>query len=226
MGVVGPGTPAARAGIQVNDTITAVDSVPVSQFFEAAALIRDHAGIPIRLGLAGPGGTRTLSLTPDVASVDTAGRKFGRIGIGVAEGPTTHSEFDLRGAIGAGTDRTLESSGELLRVIRGMLTRKVSTDNLGGPILIGQMAKRTFDLGWEYFIGFLALISVNLAVLNLLPIPILDGGQAVFLLYEGLFRKPMPLRAREALMMLGLVLIVALMVVANWNDIRRTFFGG
>ena len=90
-----------------------------------------------------------------------------------------------------------------------------------GPILIGQMAKQSFDLGMERFLVFLAVISMNLAVLNLLPIPILDGGQAVFLIYEGVVRKPMPLKAREALMTVGLVLIGLLMVVANWNDVRR-----
>lgn len=221
IGMVEPGSPASAAGLVPNDTIVAIDSVPIDQFLEAVRIIRAHAERPLQMTLSGPGGRRTVSITPAVAELDSLGNKQGRIGVGRAESPTTHSTFGLGGAIEEGTRRTLRASGELVRTVRGMLTAKISTDNLGGPILIGQVAKRSLDAGWETFFGFLALISMNLAVLNLLPIPILDGGQAVFLMYEGIVRKPMPLKAREALMTVGLILIGLLMIVANWNDVRR-----
>ena len=226
VGTVEPGSPADRAGIQPNDTILALDSVPVQQFEEMVATIRKSAEKSVAVTVTGAKGRRTVPIIPAVVEVDSTGKKLGRIGVGVANYATSHSSFTFVQAVRFGGKRTVDASTELLRTVRGLLTRKISTSNLGGPILIGQMAKQSFDLGMERFLVFLAVISMNLAVLNLLPIPILDGGQAVFLLYEGVVRKPMPLKAREALMTVGLVLIGLLMVVANWNDIRRTFFGG
>jgi regulator of sigma E protease len=226
VGTVEPGSPAQRAGIQPNDTILALDSVPVHQFEEMVATIRKSAERSVAVTVSGASGLRTIPITPAVVEVDASGRKLGRIGVGVANYATSHSSFTFPQAVRYGARRTMDASTELLRTVRGLLTRKISASNLGGPILIGQMAKQSFDLGWERFLVFLAVISMNLAVLNLLPIPILDGGQAVFLLYEGVLRKPMPIKAREALMTVGLVLIGLLMIVANWNDIRRTFFGG
>lgn len=87
--------------------------------------------------------------------------------------------------------------------------------------MIGQVAAQSARLGLDAFLGILALISMNLALLNLLPIPVLDGGQALFLLYEGTFRRPMPLKWREGLMLIGIALVLLLMVVAFWNDVRR-----
>jgi regulator of sigma E protease len=224
VGTVESGSPADRAGVQPNDTIVALDSVPVHQFDEMVAVIRRNADQLVAVTLGGASGRRTVSITPTFIEGDTVTPKRGRIGVGVAELATSHSSFTFGQAVRYGARRTLDSSTELFRTVRGLITARISSRNLGGPILIGQMARQSFDLGWERFLGFLAVISINLAVLNLLPIPILDGGQAVFLLYEGIFRRPMPIRAREALMLVGLVLIVLLMLLANWNDIRRTFF--
>ena len=221
VGTVEAGSPADRAGIQPNDTILALDSVPVRQFEEMVAVIRKSAERPVAVTVSGAKGRRTVPIVPAVVEVDSTGKKLGRIGVGVANYATTHSSFTFVQAVSFGGKRTVDASTELLRTVRGLLTRKISTSNLGGPILIGQMAKQSFDLGMERFLVFLAVISMNLAVLNLLPIPILDGGQAVFLLYEGVVRRPMPVKVREALMTVGLVLIGLLMVVANWNDVRR-----
>ena len=226
VGTVEKGSPADSAGIQPNDTILALDSVPVQQFEEMVATIRKSAEKSVAVTVTGAKGLRTVPITPAVVEVDSTGKKLGRIGVGVANYATSHSSFTFTQAVSYGWGRTVDASTDLLRTVRGLLTRKISTSNLGGPILIGQMAKQSFDLGMERFLVFLAVISMNLAVLNLLPIPILDGGQGVFLLYEAVFRRPMPLKAREALMTIGLVLIGLLMIVANWNDIRRTFFGG
>ena len=93
----------------------------------------------------------------------------------------------------------------------------------GGPILIGQLAGESARLGLDAFLDFMALISINLAVLNLLPVPVLDGGQFLFLLAEAVVRRPLPLKLRERLTMVGLVLIVLLMGLAFSNDLRRLF---
>ncbi len=96
---------------------------------------------------------------------------------------------------------------------------------MGGPILIGQLAGQSARLGLDSFLGFMALISINLAILNLLPIPVLDGGQFLFLLAEAVIRRPLPMKLRERLTTVGMVLIILLMGLAFSNDIRRVLGG-
>ena len=224
VGGVLPGRVAERAGIVAGDTILAIDDAPVAQWYDMTDLVSAAPGRTLHVQLGGAHGRRMVDLTPE-AQKDSTGKDVGRVGIELIP-VTVRQPYTLGGAFVAGLDATGAASLQIYRTIRGMLTRRVSTRDLGGPILIGQMAAQSAKLGIDTFLAFLGLISINLAVLNLLPIPILDGGQGVFLLYEAIFRRPMPLKAREALMTLGLVLIGLLMIVANWNDIRRTFFGG
>lgn len=224
VGGVVPGRAAERSGLAVGDTVLSVDGKLVPQWFDMTEIVTGAAGRALVFDVTGPAGRRTLSITPE-AQPDSTGKEVGRIGIELFQ-PSVREPYSVAGALVAGVAATGAASLQIIRTIRGMATQRVSTRDLGGPILIGQLAAQSARLGLGVFLGFLGLISINLAILNLLPIPILDGGQAVFLLYEGIVRKPMPLKAREALMTVGLVLLVLLMVVANWNDIRRTFFGG
>ena len=224
VGGVVAGHAADHAGLVVGDTVLSVDGKPIGQWYDMTDIVLVAAGRPLAFEVTGPKGRRTLTVTPE-AQKDSAGKDVGKIGIELIP-PSVTAPYSVAGAFVAGLGATEAASLQIYRTIRGMATRRVSTRDLGGPILIGQLAAQSARLGLGVFLGFLGLISINLAVLNLLPIPILDGGQAVFLIYEGIFRKPMPLRAREALMTVGLVLIGLLMLVANWNDIRRTFFGG
>lgn len=219
VGGVTPGRPADRGGMVPGDTVLSVNGTAVAQWYDMTALINASAGRAMVFQVSGPKGQRSLTITPETQT-DSAGKSIGRVGIELYQ-PSVTEPYTVAGAFGAGVRATGAASLQIYRTIRGMLTARVSTRDLGGPILIGQMAARSAQLGFDVFLGFLGLISINLAVLNLLPIPILDGGQAVFLLYEGIFRKPMPLKAREALMTIGLVLIGLLMIVANWNDVRR-----
>jgi regulator of sigma E protease len=120
-----------------------------------------------------------------------------------------------------GWDATLSASTTVVRTVRGLISGRVSRNTVGGPIAIGQMAGETAKRGLDPFLAFMGLMSINLAVLNLLPIPVLDGGQFLFLLGEAVLRRPLPLRLREGLTVVGLAMIVALMVFAFWNDIAR-----
>jgi regulator of sigma E protease len=131
--------------------------------------------------------------------------------------------YSLGGAIAAGTRATWGAAGMIVSTVRGLLTRRIDSSEVGGPILIAQLAAESARVGLATLLAFMALISVNLAVVNLLPIPVLDGGAFLILLVEGIIRRPLPVRLREAIQMLGLVLIVALMVLAFSNDIRRVF---
>jgi regulator of sigma E protease len=113
------------------------------------------------------------------------------------------------------------AAGTILRTVRGLLTRRIDSREVGGPILIGQLAAQSAQVGLGALLAFMALISVNLAVVNLLPIPVLDGGAFLMLSVEAVIRRPIPVRLREAVQMVGLVLIVLLMVLAFSNDIGR-----
>jgi regulator of sigma E protease len=126
-----------------------------------------------------------------------------------------------------GGRQTLFVSTQVFQIVRGMVSGKVSTREIGGPIAIGMAAGESARRGPGDFLFFMGAISVNLAVLNLLPIPILDGGQFLFLVGEGVLRRPLSPRLKERLSMLGLLILLSIMVLAFWNDIRRllTAFG-
>jgi regulator of sigma E protease len=213
---------AAKAGIVANDTLRSVDGIAVAQWYDLVKVLRASPGKRVTLEVAGPSGLRKLTMVPDSVT-DSTGAVIGQVGIYVADLPKSHEPLTVAGAMVVSWDATATSSLMIFRTLRGMLTQRVSARNLGGPIAIGQMAGQALKLGVETFLTFMALISVNLAVLNLLPIPILDGGQFLFLAAEGIIRRPLSLKLRENLMYVGLVLIGLLMIFAFWNDFRRLF---
>lgn len=218
--IVQPSWPAARAGVQPGDTIVAVDGTPMVQWYDLVDVLQASPGKELAMEVGRARGRTVLHVTPE--RYDTAGKTIGRVGIG-PHVDVVATDYSLAGAVGAGTAATAQAALTIVRTIQGLATRRISAKNLGGPIMIGQIAAQSARLGLDAFLGVLGLISINLALLNLLPIPVLDGGQAVFLLYEAVVRRPMPLRLREALMLVGIALVVLLMLLANWNDVRRIF---
>ena len=169
----------------------------------------------------------TLSIKPDVDTItdpDGKVRPVGRIGVAVQTNFRSET-LSLPAAVTEGWRSTASASTQIVRTIRGLFSGRISKREVGGPIMIGQLAGESARLGLDSFLAFMALISINLAILNLLPVPILDGGQFVFLLAEGITRRPLPLKLRERLSMVGMVLIVLLMGLAFSNDIRRLFGG-
>jgi regulator of sigma E protease len=218
------GRPAERAGMQEGDTIVGVDGQPVQQWGDVLEVIEASPGRALQLTVGRSDGRAELSVVPDSTEVvDTAGarRWVGKVGVEVFRGTRFEPYSSLFAALGAGAKQTLGASTTIVRTVRGMFSGRVSSKSVGGPIAIGQMAGETARLGVDAFLAFMALISVNLAVLNLLPIPVLDGGQLVFLLAEGALGRPLPLKLREKLTLLGLAAVATLMALAFWNDIRR-----
>jgi regulator of sigma E protease len=120
-----------------------------------------------------------------------------------------------------GWHRTVTMMKQVLLTLKSLVTRRVSAENIGGPILLAQVTYAMFDLGWGRYLMILALISINLAVLNLLPIPVLDGGQIVLLCAEKARGRPLPQRLVGYFQLVGLVMILGLMVLAFRNDIAR-----
>jgi regulator of sigma E protease len=137
----------------------------------------------------------------------------------------TSEKLTLGQAMAEGGTATLKASTQIVRTVRGLFSGRISGRTVGGPILIGQLAGQSARLGLDSFLGFMALISINLAILNLLPVPVLDGGQFLFLLAEAIIRRPLPIKLRDRLTTVGLVLIVLLMGLAFSNDLRRIFGG-
>ena len=216
--------PAGRDGLTAGDSIVAIDGTPVDQWYDLTHLIEAKPDAPVRLDVVRAGtqvgiATRTYA---DTLPKDSTGaeRVVGRLGI-TPRIAVQVERYTLGGALGAGWSQTIESSTQIVRTVRGLFSGRVAGRELGGPILIGQLAGQSARMGLDTFLAFMALISVNLAVLNLLPIPVLDGGQFVFLLAEAVLRKPLPLKVRERLTAVGMVLIMLLMVFAFSNDIRR-----
>jgi regulator of sigma E protease len=172
------------------------------------------------VGRAGGRTDLTAHTLSETTKDSTGERKVGKLRLG-PHLPDRHEPLSLGKALGQGAKQTLSASTTVVRVVRGMFSGRVSTNEVGSPIAIGIAAGQAAQLGVVAFFAFMATISVNLAVLNLLPIPVLDGGQCLFLIGEGILRRPLSAKLRERLTMLGLVLLFLLMVLAISNDIRR-----
>jgi regulator of sigma E protease len=227
VGQVLPGRPAARAGIQFGDTILAVNGRRMDQWYDVLEVLQASAGKDLTLELAHGPRHVVVGVRPYVDSIpgpDGHQVAIGRIGVAVG-GDYRSQPLSLGEAMGEGGRSMLEKSTQIVRTVRGLFSGRISKREVGGPILIGQLAGERARLGLDAFLDFMALISINLAVLNLLPVPVLDGGQFLFLLAEAVIRRPLPLRLRERLTMVGLVLIVLLMGLAFSNDLRRLFGG-
>ncbi|HEX6614738.1 MAG TPA: RIP metalloprotease RseP [Gemmatimonadales bacterium] len=225
VGEVVPGRPAARAGLEPGDTITAVGHEPVQQWYDLVERIQAAGERPLPVEVARGARHLSFEITPYVDSVTGPDGKIqvvGRIGVAAA-GQYESQPLTLGQAVVEGWHGTVAASSQIFRTVRGLFSGRISKRELGGPILIGQLAGQSARMGLDPFLAFMALISINLAILNLLPVPVLDGGQFLFLVAEAVVRRPLPLKLRERLTMLGLVLIVLLMGLAFSNDLRRLF---
>jgi regulator of sigma E protease len=219
-----PDRAAARAGLAQGDTIIAIDGDSIREWRDMVSRIETKADRPVEILVGRASGRAVIHATPTAEQVtdSTTGAKrtIGRLGI-YPYFPDGREQVGLGASFVEGGRRTVFVARDIVGVVKGMFSGRVSTRELGGPIAIGVAAGQSARRGAEDFLIFMAAISVNLAVLNLLPIPVLDGGQFLFLLAEGVTRRPVTGRVREWLTMAGLVAILLLMVLAFSNDIRR-----
>ncbi len=225
LGQVVNGDPGARGGLQSGDTLLAINGEPVRQWYDAVERIRAAPEQALAVTVGRDSGRVELTVTPgrtEETGPDGVKHSVGKIGVGPFI-PSESRPLGFGQAMVSGWRSTLVFSTQIYRTVQGLFTARISSKEVGGPILIGQMAAQSARLGLDVFLGFMAFVSVNLAVLNLLPIPVLDGGQFVFLLAEGVLRRPLSLKLRERLTMVGLFLIICLMVLAFKNDLVRNW---
>jgi regulator of sigma E protease len=228
VGQVSPDMPAARAGLQPGDRILAVDGTKIESWDEMAELIAASRGHTLRLTVERGGQEIPVEVTPEVKEVPTAfGDSASRYVIGIVsaqEIAVRHNPMWQAPWIGLQmTGRTTWLTFEFLgRLILGQVNPRRA---LGGPIAIAEMAGKAARAGFLNFVFLLAVLSVNLAVLNLLPIPILDGGHVLFFAIEGIRGRPVSLRHREVAQQIGLVLLLLLMAFVFYNDIARMVAG-
>jgi regulator of sigma E protease len=220
-----PGSPAGRAGLAPGDEVVVMDGRPVAEFREFVSYIQGRAGSSVELVVERGGVGRTVLVEPEPYT--EGGRTIGRIGLSVAgriEFPDHMLVEERHGpfaALGPALAETWQKSAMTVRFLWRMVTGDVSPRNISGPINIAQYAGLTANEGFIYYLGFLALVSISLAILNLLPVPVLDGGQVLFQLVELARGGPLSMEAQVVGQRLGIAMLVALMGFAFYNDITR-----
>ncbi|NVN97788.1 MAG: RIP metalloprotease RseP [Geobacteraceae bacterium] len=225
LGKVVENKPAARAGLQKNDLIKSINGKKIVEWDEIAPLMASTKG-DVTLDIDRSGTQMQFKITPEAGTTYTI---FGEpvsqpiLGISPAYAIKDISLSPVQ-AITVGTQKTWKFVNLTFVSMVKMFQGSVSVKSIGGPLMIADMANQAAKQGGANFFLFLALVSVNLGVLNLLPVPILDGGHLVFYFFELLFRRPISIRIREYAQQIGLVLLVGLMVVAFYNDIIRYVF--
>lgn len=223
------GGAAKRAGMLENDLILAVNGEPIANWSKAVEVIRANVGqtVVIEVERNVSGTSQQILLDVDVESVTLeSGESVGRIGVigAVASYPDEMFVLQKSGFVsgfGVAWDKTYGMTALTLESIGKMITGLISPSNLSGPITIARVAADTAESGLVSYLQFLALLSVSLGVLNLLPIPMLDGGQLMFITYEAIFRRPVPDRVQLGMQQIGLLLILFLMSFALFNDFSR-----
>ncbi|MCP5131670.1 MAG: RIP metalloprotease RseP [Pseudomonadales bacterium] len=220
-----PGGAADKAGIHPGDEVVAADGVPMPLWIDWVEYVRARPGTAIELEYRRDGELMQVSLVPE-RIVEDGGEAFGRVGMGVQlpeMPPELLRTFD-RGpveALGASLVRTGELVGFTLNSIKKMIMGLISPKNLSGPITIAKVASASAKSGLESYVSFLALLSVSLGVLNLLPIPVLDGGHLLFYFAELLAGRPVPEKIQALGYQVGLFLVLGIMFLALYNDFSR-----
>lgn len=210
-------SPAQRAGFRPWDLIETVDGEPVERWSDWVSLIQASPERRLTVRLLREGHPIEFAVTPE-RRTDSEGTEFGYLGVGPHYNEVRFGLLEaLPRSIGETWNKTLLTLG----VVRKMFTGQVSVQNLNSPIMIAKVAGDSARAGWQIFIGLMALLSISLGVLNLLPIPILDGGHILFCLAELIRGKPVPERAQIIGTQVGLFLVAGLMMIAIYNDITR-----
>jgi len=239
IGEISPDMPAATAGLQVGDQIKAINGTPLQTWSQMARMIENCDGRPLAVAIQRRDQLVTFTIEPRLVDsrtifneptqrymlgISPAGALLRDPVLGlVSLDETIHQPLGLVSALNASIGQT----AEIIRLtgvgVAKIIAGSVSTKEIGGPILIAQMAGQQAAHGASSLLAFIAFISINLAILNLLPIPVLDGGHLMFFFIEAVRRQPVTLKTRETAQQIGLFVLIFLMILAFYNDIMRFF---
>jgi len=221
------GKPAARAGLKAGDRVLAIDGVPMRSPSDVAAATNARPESEIVFRVERAGASLDVPLVPE--ATESAGRRIGIAGVRlkvdpeIAKGLATTVRYGPIAALVEGARKTWELSIFTIRMLGRVLTGEASVKNISGPITLADYAGQSAQAGALVFVGYLALISISLGVLNLLPVPLLDGGQLLYYFAEIVRGRPLPDRAFELGQRVGMAVLAALMALALFNDFTRLF---
>jgi regulator of sigma E protease len=216
-GRVRPGMPAEKAGFQTNDKVLAVNGVTVYHWNQFSNMVKESGGKPLKILIERAGKRKQVTVTP--------AKDGDRYVIGVE--PFVRLVFKRYGfleAMSMGFAKTIETADLTLVTLKKLITFKLSIKTLGGPVMIAQMSGQAAAAGLSAFVALMATISLSLGILNLLPIPVLDGGLLVFLTIEALRGKPLSQKVMGVAQSVGAALLITLIAVVSYNDVMRMFF--
>lgn len=225
VGTVKDGGPAAVAGLKPGDRVVAVNGQPIRQWNQMTRVIQASPGRQVQLSVDRSAAPVDVTLTPRRETI--AGREVGRIDIAAANPLAQGSDVlverqrDIAAAVGDGLQRTVDATVLTVRVLWGMLTGDVSLRQISGPLTMAEGAGTTLKQGATSFILFLAIVSVSIGVLNLLPVPMLDGGQLLYHFLEAIKGSPLSERAEVIGQRIGIAFVTALTALALYNDLLR-----
>jgi len=217
IGKLKPGFPAEKAGIKVNDKIIVVDGKAIYHWNQFSSMVRDSKGKNLSITVLRENKRMELTMTPKEDN--------GRYVIGVE--PIVRMVFKKHGffeSLRLGFDKTLEAIDLTFITLKKLVTFNLSIKTLGGPVMIAQMSGQAAAAGLSAFLSLLAMISISLGILNLLPIPVLDGGLILFLMIEAIRKKPLQRKTMEVAQSVGAGLLITLIAVVSYNDVMRMFF--
>ena len=215
IGKVNAGSVAAKAGLVAGDRITKVNSTKVANWAELATNLSSKPNQQVKLTYTHKGETKTTTVRPQ--AVKQGKETVGQIGI------LEQQEKGIRARLMFGWQQFIQAGTLIFAVLGHMFTHGFSLNDLGGPVAIYAGTSQATALGINGVLNFLALLSINLGIVNLLPIPALDGGKLLLTIIEAVIRRPIPERAEGIVTMLGFMILLVLMILVTWNDIQRYF---
>jgi regulator of sigma E protease len=224
VGEVVAGSPAQQAGLQPGDRILMVNGTPVSKWEDLVQTIHRHINIPLQLRVQRGADTFDVAVTPKAGKVikDLEEVEVGLIGV-APHVDFTVTRYSPPVALWKGVEKTWELSALTVVSLVKMVQGKISPKHLAGPVGIFQMAGQQAKVGLLPLVSLMAVLSISLGILNLFPIPVLDGGHILFFALEGVWGQPISPRTQEIATQVGLFLLVALMLTAFYNDLLRIF---
>lgn len=217
IGGVLPDSAASRAGLMVNDRIVSIAGQPIGRFEDLQHAIAVHPGETLAMTIQRDGVDRQVEVTTE--SRESGGQKVGLLG--VRGGAVEYRHVSVPAALWGGVAQTWTITRETFSGLAQMISGTRGTEELGGPLRIAQLSGQVAQLGIASLISFIAVLSVNLGLINLFPVPVLDGGHLLFYLAEALRGRPLPQRAQEYGFRAGLAFLACLFVFATWNDLTH-----